>query len=283
MNLANKLVLITGGSSGIGKQLAADLLRAGCRVIIASERADRLAQAQTELLAISPHIYAIECDIGQTASVLQMQTTVLQHYGCPDILVNNAGFATYRTFEASSIEEVERLVDVNLVGAMRCTKAFLPDMIKRRSGIIVNMASIAGRLVMTPNGVYCTSKQGLVAWSETMKWELGHFGLQVNVICPGRVEIDTAFFEHETFQNRTKRAETRYTITVKDVSQATIRAIVRNRFITYAPRTLGLVAWGLDAFPFPLKPVYSWLMRNRIKTYYQTRAPAAVTAEQKKR
>ena len=263
----DKVLLITGGSSGIGKQLAADLLASGATVIIVSERCDRLAQATAELSKISPKVHGIRCDVGDSDSVRQMKDQVLSKYGCPDILINNAGFATYRTFESSNIDEIERLISVNLLGAMRCTKAFLPDMIARHSGTIVNMASIAGRVILTPNGSYCAAKHALVAWSETLRHELVHLNIQVKVICPGRVE--SPFFEHPTFQNRAPRPEARHTITTQDVSRATVRAIGRNRFITYVPWSLGLLVWITNSLPFLIKPVYGWLISSRIRSIYK--------------
>jgi short-subunit dehydrogenase len=190
----------------------------------------------------------------------------MSKYGCPDILINNAGFATYRTFENTDMEEIERLISVNLLGAMRCTKAFLPEMIARRRGVIVNMASIAGRIVLTPNGTYCAAKHGLVAWSETLRYELAHFSIQVNVICPGRAE--TSFFDHETFKTRAQRPETRFTISVEDISRATRRAIAHNRFITYIPWSFGLLVWLINALPFFGKRIVGRLLLSRIKSIY---------------
>jgi short-subunit dehydrogenase len=260
----NKKVLITGGSSGIGKRLTADFLRSGAQVIVVADKPDRVHDAVQELSVISPLVTGVVCDIGDRHSVLAMKDQVLRQYGCPDILINNAGFATYKTFAELDIEEIEQLVNVNLVGAMRCTRAFLPHMIERRSGAIVNMASIAGRLVMTPNGTYSAAKHGLVAWSETLRYELAGYDIQVNVICPGRVE--TPFFDHESFKTRAPRVESRYTITVEDVSRATRRAIIRNRFITYMPRVFGLVVWLTNALPFLVKPLYGMLLTSRIRS-----------------
>jgi short-subunit dehydrogenase len=262
----NKLLLITGGSSGIGKQLAADLLASGSRVIIVGDNADRLAAAVDELKAISPQVYGVACDVGNSQSVIAMHEQVLHNHGCPDILINNAGFATYRTFENTDLDEIERLVSVNLLGAMRCARVFLPDMIARGSGVIVNMASIAGRLALTPNGTYGAAKHGMVAWSETLRDELAHFNIQVNVICPGRVE--TPFFEHETFKHRAQRPETRFTITLEDVSKATQRAINHDRFLTYVPWYFGLLVWLINAFPFISKPIWRRLIRSRIRSIY---------------
>ena len=264
----NKFVLVSGGSSGIGKQLATGFLHSGARVVIVSNNLDRLAQTARELSAISPRVTQIECNVGDSQSVMQMHEQVLEQYGCPDILINCAGFATYRTVEGSDLEELEQLVSVNLLGAMRCTRAFLPLMIARRSGVIVNMASIAGRLVMTPNGTYSAAKHALVAWSEVLQYELARFNIQVNVICPGRVALETSFFDHETFKKRAPRAETQLTITVNDVSRATLRAIEHNHFLTYVPWTLGLVVWLTNALPFLVKPIYRRLMLSRIESMY---------------
>ncbi len=261
------LALVTGGSSGIGKQLAADLLRRGARVVICSERPDRVARAVDELGRVAPRVHGIACDVGDTPEVARMAAEVERSHGCPDILVNCAGFATYRSFEGTDIAEIERLIEVNLLGAMRCARAFLPSMIARRSGAILNVASIAGRMIITPNATYGAAKHGMVAWSEALRYELARFGIQVNVVCPGRVE--TPFFDHETFRTRAPRRETRHTVGVEDVSRDALAAVARNRFLTYTPRTLGLLAWLLRAFPFLLRPLYGRLLTRRIDALYE--------------
>lgn len=272
-----KLVLIVGGSGGIGKQIASDCLRNDWRVLICSDNSGQLDQALAELKQISEDCASIECDIADTQSVLSMTEQVLIEEGCPDILINCAGYATYRTFEESDWTELEHLVQVNLLGAMRCVKGFLQPMISRRSGIIVNMASIAGRMTLTPNGTYSSSKHAMVTWSEVLKYELARFGIQVNVICPGRVE--TSFFDHETFKTRAPRAETKYTITVEQVSKATLQAIARNRFMTYVPWTFGLMAWAINTFPWLVKPIYNRLLQSRLNSYYQLPTPSSEKQE----
>jgi short-subunit dehydrogenase len=107
----------------------------------------------------------------------------------------------------------------------------------------------------------------MVAWSEILRYELARFSIRVHVICPGRVE-GTAFFDHETFKNRLPRPETRYTITVKDVSLATLQAITRGHFLTYVPWTLGVLVWLTNTFPFVVKPVWGRLMMSRIESIY---------------
>lgn len=266
MPLGGKLVVITGGSSGIGKQLAADFLRRGARTVIVSRDPARLKQSANDLAAIAPLVDVVTCDVGDAESVGRMGKEVLARFGCPDILVNNAGFATYRTFEQMELEEIEELASVNFLGALRCTKVFLGTMVSRRSGAIVNIASIAGRIPMTPNGTYSASKHALVAWSETLRYEVARFGLSVSVICPGRVE--TSFFDHATFRERLARREMRQNVPLDQVSRATFDAIARRRFLTYVPTSLGLMVWAANSLPFVVKPFYRRLMQRRVSDLY---------------
>jgi short-subunit dehydrogenase len=264
--LDGSTVLVTGGSSGIGKRLALDMARLGARVAIVARDEPRLYETEAELRLLSPDALALPCDVTRQDDVDRVVAAIRARLGAVDILVNNAGYAVYRTFEETAIDEICRLADVNLVGAMRCIRALLPGMIERRQGRIVNMSSIAGRIPLTPNSVYCASKHGLVALSEALRYELHDFGVRVHVICPGRVE--TPFFDHETFRTRAARVETRYTVTLQAVSRATLRAIETGRFMTYVPWTLGLLAWSVNALPWLTRPLLRRLMMARVRSYY---------------
>ena len=129
-------------------------------------------------------------------------------------------------------------------------------------GEIVVMASIAGRLVMTPCGAYSAAKHALVAWAHTLKVELKASGIGVHVICPGRVETD--FFAHESFEKRAPRNETRLTIPVETVSRAAISSIERNRFLTDVPHYYGVLVWLANTFPFPVGYLLDRLMQARV-------------------
>jgi short-subunit dehydrogenase len=262
-------VLITGGSSGIGKQLAEDFLRRGAHVTIVSNNASKLQSARSELAAISRSICALACDVAELGEVHRMAEEYLLQFGPPNVLVSNAGFAVYRLFEEMPAEEIERLLRVNFVGGCLITREFLPAMVAAGRGNVVVMASIAGRLVMTPCGVYSAAKHGLVAWAHTMKLELKQTGVRIHVICPGRVETD--FFAHETFVQRERRAETRFTIPLETVSRATIAAIQKNRFMTYVPRSYGLLVWLAHSFPFPVRMLLDRLMEKRVRSLFPAR------------
>lgn len=265
-DIRDGLVLVTGGSSGIGKELARQFLQKGSRVIIVSENCAKLKCAIRELSEISDAVSYRVCDLSDADSIAKLARDVMEHFGCPDILVNNAGFGVYRTFESSDIEEIEMLLSVNLLAAVRLTKAFLGGMVARRSGIIVNMASIAGRMVITPNATYCGAKHALVGWGSAIREELRHFGISVLSICPGRV--NTPFFDHVTFRERSAGPETMGAISAERVARATLEAIEKKRKITYVPAYLGILVWLQCAAPFILRWLYERTVQQRIEAIY---------------
>jgi uncharacterized protein len=259
-----KRVLITGGSSGIGKQIAADLLRLGASVGIVADGKDRLQAAEMELRQIAPYVWSHRCDIANLGEVRAMTAAYRERFGAPDVLINNAGYAVYYAFEQMSSEEIYRLFQVNLVGAAFVTREFLPDMIRAGGGHIVMMASIAGRIPMTPCGVYSASKHGLVALSELVQIETRRSNIAVHVICPGRVETD--FFSHQSFRRRRHRPESTRTIPIDAVSKAVITAVRRNTFLTYVPRHYGILAWFAATAPTVFKPFWHRLMTSRVES-----------------
>jgi short-subunit dehydrogenase len=206
--------------------------------------------------------------------VRQLADYVLTRYKQIDILINNAGYAVYRPFEESSLNEVLDIVDVNLCGAMRCAHAFLPSMIARRSGRIVNVASIGGLSIITPNAAYCAAKAGMVAWTKAIRYELAHFGIGVNVVCPDHVK--TKFQDHPTFRRREvyrgndiHRRGRVHSLAVEDVSKGILDAIRKDRAVTYIPWWQELVVWALNALPFVTTPIWDRIMQKRIVQLYE--------------
>jgi hypothetical protein len=264
-------VLITGGSSGIGKQLAIDLLRRGAIIGIVANDAAKLQSAASEMKQLSPDVWSCACDVAVLDQVRAMAGAYRERFGAPDVLVNNAGYAVYYTFEQTRPEEIQRLFDVNLVGAAIVTREFLPDMIRAGGGHIVMMASIAGRIPMTPCGVYSASKHGLFALAEVLRMETARFNVDIHVVCPGRVETD--FFAHESFKTRAHRPETTRTIPVDSVSRAVIDGVERRRFVTYVPRYYGLLIWLAAALPFVLGPLWRRFMESRVESVYARPTP----------
>jgi short-subunit dehydrogenase len=265
-NWNRRRTLITGGSSGIGKQLATDLLLRGALVGIVADDPAKLRTAESELKQVSPNVWSHPCDVAVLDDIRAMARAYREQFDAPDVLINNAGYAIYYTFEQMRSEEIRRLLDVNLAGAALVTREFLPDMIRAGGGHIVMMASIAGRIPMTPCSVYSAAKHGLVALAELLRVETARFNMQIHVICPGRVETD--FFSHESFKDRAHRPETSRTIPIEVVSRAVVDAVGRNRFITYVPGYYGLLAWLAAALPLVSRPLWQRLMRARVESIY---------------
>jgi short-subunit dehydrogenase len=268
---ASKLVLITGGTSGIGLALANALGALGARIVVLADKAGSVARAGAELSAQGFAAHAYVCDVGVPESVTETARIVLAVDGVPDIVINNAGYATYRTFEQEEPEDIERLLSVNLTGAIRITKAFLEGMIERRSGHIVNIASLAGVLPITPCAVYTAAKYGTVGWSRCLMAELARFDINVTVICPGRVK--TAFFDHDTFRNRRPRRETELTVPMETVVEGTLDAILRRQRMRHIPHRYGLLAWAYQAFGPILQRPFDRLSRSRVEDLYKEPEP----------
>ena len=242
-------VFITGGSSGIGKQLAADYLKRGDHVTIVANNPVKLEEAQRDLTAIKALVFSFVCDVAELDQVRSVSAAYVEKFGAPDIVVSNAGFAVYRTFEQMTAEEIARLLNVNFVGACLVIREFLPHMLKNGSGNIVVMASIAGRLVMTPCGVYSAAKHGLVALAHTLQLELSHTNVNVHVICPGRVETD--FFADESFKTRAPRKETQHTIPIEAVSQAVFQGNRKQAIYHIRPQNLRPAGVAYQCIPLP--------------------------------
>ena len=189
-----------------------------------------------------------------------------------DILVNNAGFSTYRTFVDTDLEELLHLIDVNLLGVLRCTRAFVPGMVERRDGAIVNIASIAGRLPLTPHGAYTTAKHGVFGFTKTLRYELADFGVRPIVVCPGRVE--TSFFDHETFRTRATCTETSTRFRSNGCRTRSSTRSSGDRPITFIPKSIGVLTWGWNAVPFLAEPVFRRLNMARVRSYYETKLQA---------
>ena len=262
------MILVTGGSNGIGKQIAIEMLIQDASVIICSTQPSDLEKTKYECAVFGLGVEAILCDVRDNNQVNKLADRVLSKYGHVDILINNAGYATYRSFEESSLHEILDLVDVNLCGAMRCTKIFLPSMISRRSGRIVNISSIGGETIITPNATYCAAKHGMVAWTKAIRYELAHFNIKANVICPGHTK--TNFHDHSTFRRRDPyRKNAARSLSVKDVSTKVIKAIRKDCVVTYVPAWYGLVVWALNAIPFVALPVWNKIAHQRVVELYE--------------
>jgi len=177
-------VLITGCSSGIGRDLAQRLTTSGYTVVATARKAETLDDL--------PAALKLPLDVTQAESVKQAVDCALQRFGRIDVLVNNAGYALPGAIEEISDEQIHQLFDVNVFGVIRMIRAVVPHMRHQGAGRIINMSSIAGKRAIPVNGTYCATKFALEALSDALRLELAPFGIQVVLIEPGSIKTQFA-------------------------------------------------------------------------------------------
>jgi short-subunit dehydrogenase len=184
--LTNKVILITGASSGFGEDAARLFAREGCKVVLAARRIERLQTLAAEIQNEGGEALAIPVDVNERAEIELMVQSTLDFYGRIDILFNNAGFGSVDWFENLKPERnIETIVRVNLIGTMLVTRAVIPHMLKRREGHIINMSSIAGLISPPLITTYSASKYGVRAFTDALRREVAPFGIKVSGIYPG--------------------------------------------------------------------------------------------------
>ena len=189
-NVGGKVVLITGASSGIGAATARELAVEGARLVLGARRTDRLESLAAELAAAGAEVRWQRLDVTDRADVARFVDFAVAEFGRVDVLVNNAGLMPLSPFTALKVDEWDRMIDVNLKGALYGIAAVLPLMKGQKSGHIINISSMAGRRVMPTAGVYCATKFGLHALSEVLRIE--NDDIRVTVISPGATESELA-------------------------------------------------------------------------------------------
>jgi NAD(P)-dependent dehydrogenase (short-subunit alcohol dehydrogenase family) len=183
-------VLITGASSGIGRLIAEFLARNRMAVFATMrELNDRNADAAAELRALATRealdLHVAEMDVSDDASVERSVRETIERAGRIDVLINNAGFGYVGLLESFTIEQVQRIFETNVFGALRTIRAVLPQMHRQRGGLLIQVSSGAGRIVLPSLGLYCASKFALEALTEAYRYELANVGIDSVSIEPG--------------------------------------------------------------------------------------------------
>ncbi|MFL6319041.1 MAG: SDR family oxidoreductase [Nitrososphaeraceae archaeon] len=198
-NNSNKVAIVTGASSGIGYATSLALSKAGIRVAVGARRMDRLQEIEKQIVRNGDERRGGEgeifiqrkLDVTSKSDCDSFVDTVAKKWGRVDILINNAGLMPLSHFKNCKVEEWEQMIDVNIKGVLYCTSAVIPYMLDKKSGHIVNISSVAGRIVFAGGSVYCATKHAITAFSEGLRKELSpEDNIRVTCIEPGAVSTE---------------------------------------------------------------------------------------------
>jgi NAD(P)-dependent dehydrogenase (short-subunit alcohol dehydrogenase family) len=185
--------VVTGGASGIGRATALELARRGADVVVADVHEARLAEAADAVRALGPRCLPVRCDVTSDDDVDALARAAVAEFGVVDLLMNNAGIAVLGPPHRVEMTEWQRILDVNVLGLVRGVRAFVPAMVERGHGYVVNTASIAGVWAYSWDcAPYITSKFAAYGFSEVLARSLRPLGIGVSVLCPGLVHTNLA-------------------------------------------------------------------------------------------
>lgn len=195
-HIKNKVVVITGASSGLGEAAARLLSAQGATVVLGARRIERLLKLARELNGDGGKALAVETDVTHCDQVKRLVDTAVEKYGRIDVMLNNAGMMQLSPLESLKVDEWDNMIDINIKGVLYGIAAALPHMKQQTAGHIINVSSVAGHRVMPLGAVYCATKHAVRALSEGLRMEVKPFNLRTTIISPGA--IDTELPSHIT-------------------------------------------------------------------------------------
>jgi 3-hydroxy acid dehydrogenase / malonic semialdehyde reductase len=192
VSLKDKVVLVTGASAGIGAATAMEFAKLGARVLLCARRLDKLKVLEPELLkAGAAEVFSLELDVRDRDEVEGTINTLPDTWSGIDVLVNNAGLSRgLKKLYEDDVEDWEEMIDTNIKGLLYVTRAVVPGMVKRNSGHVINLGSIAGHMAYPKGGVYCATKAAVNFIGDGLRVDLNGTAVRVTSIDPGMVETD---------------------------------------------------------------------------------------------
>jgi len=188
-DLSGRVAVITGGSIGLGRQMAEGLAEMGADVVLCARKKERCEQAAHDLATLGVRTAALACDVKDPASIQQLMDSTVTKFGRIDILINNAGISWGAPVEQMTLADWNKVIETNLTGTFLCSQAAGKVMIKQGVGKIINVASVAGLRGAPPETVqaigYHASKGGVIAFTKDLAWKWARHNIQVNALAPG--------------------------------------------------------------------------------------------------
>ena len=222
-SLEGKVAVVTGASRGIGEATAVILAQAGATVVATARTGDELDKVVARINRSGGEALAVRADLTREEDVAQLKQAVSERFGRVDILVNNAGVGKYGPLGSLTAADYDWMMNTNMRSTFLCTAAFLPDMLARRQGWVIFVASVAGLKGLPHESVYCASKFAQVGFAQALDYETREHGVKVSVVAPGGVHTTFAFGTGRTEEDPRLRGM----MDAQDVAEAVLFAITQ--------------------------------------------------------
>ena len=261
----DKVVLVTGGGSGLGRALCEELARRGAISVVTDICKKAAAQAADGITSAGGRAHSMELDVTQAASVTETVDRVVAEYGRLDYMFNNAGIIILGEVRDMDLEHWHRIIGVNLLGVVYGTTAAYSHMVKQGHGHIVNIASLAGLVPMPMYTAYSTTKYAVMGLSNSLRPEASRLGVKISVVCPGIINTGMAAtilrMDTKLIQNRS-RSQNHKNMASVAAAQAILCGVERNQSVIVFPFTARLLWWVYRIQPAFLGPLESRFVKT---------------------
>lgn len=237
-DLRDRVAIVTGASSGLGRGLARSIAARGARVALVARRRERLDEVAAEIRHAGGSALVVPCDVASAEEIETATARVIDEWGHVDLLVNAAGYANHILFKDQEPSEAEHMMRVNYFGVANFVRAVLPTMRARGEGWIVNVSSFAGRLGQPDEATYAATKFAVTGLTESLAMELEPLGIHVMCVFP--VLVRTEMFDEATLARMPDRTKTSF-IEVEEFCATVLSALARGAYEVTVPRRFGLV------------------------------------------
>ncbi len=267
-DIAGKIIIITGASSGIGRATALALAREPAQLVLVARRHDRLAALEEEIRKAGGIATSMVLDLRQRDQVETMIRSTHDRFGRVDVLINNAGFGFLGSVEKTPAPVVREIFDLNFEAPLLASQLVIPIMQAQGGGHIINVSSVVGKRGLPLSGIYCATKFALQGISESLRLEVKDSGIDVSIVSPAATRSE--FGEHVRHGDvRHKFQPTGHVQSAEEVAAAIVACIKKPKLEVYPSRLSRLLVWGNALAPSLVDKIISRYFRDRIRAAKQ--------------
>jgi short-subunit dehydrogenase len=258
MKLADRLVLITGASSGIGKAAAKKFAQSGSRLVLLARRVELMDQTRDQIVEMGGEAHIYQCDLSHQQQVAKVCTQIRDDLGVPDVIVNNAGAGRFLSVEETAPNDVVSMMAVPYFGAFWLTQQFVSQMIERGSGFIINITSPASRIPWPGATAYTVARWAMRGFSEALRADLFATGVKSGCVILGKTSSDYFNTNRDSEERLPRVARLIPTLSPEQAAKAIVRCVEREKRLVVVPLTLRLFFAVHTLVPAPVE----WLVKR---------------------